>query len=264
MPHIASNGARIEALTVKLSEAESAVYVVQHIESLRVYVGMTTKNVAKRWLQHQRDVNRKTDRHFINSLRKYGSDAFRVFVLHVGMTFEQLCVAEKQAVAKFAANSRTHGFNSTDGGDSFKYTDEVRRKISEMQKGKEITPAQREKISASMKLHERTEEHRRNNGLSRRGKKMSDEQREKLSIAHKGNRPSEETRKKMSEAHKLRFSDPEYRERHRQMLITIATPEVIKRRGDALRKKYEDPLSRAEANRKRQQTIAAKRKQVQG
>lgn len=241
MPLIASNGARIDALAIGLSEAESAVYVVQHIESLRVYVGMTTKNVAKRWLQHQRDVNRKTDRHFINSLRKYGSDAFRVFVVHVGMTFEQLCIAEKQAVAKFAANSRAHGFNSTDGGDSYKHTDEVRRKISESQKGREITPSQREKISASMKLYERTEEHRRNNGLARRGWKMTDEQRLKLSVAHRGHKPSQETLSRMSEAHKIRFSDPEYRERHRQILLKAATPEVVKRRADALRKKYEDP-----------------------
>jgi NUMOD3 motif len=89
--------------------------------------------------------------------------------------------------------------NQTDGGEGGSgFSEEVRRKMSETQRGnkKSLGLVQseetRRKISDALRGRKHSEEHRMNNAEARRGKKASEETRRKMSESRKGRKPSEE------------------------------------------------------------------------
>ena len=77
---------------------------------------------------------------------------------------------------------------------------ETRKKMSEANKGKQLSEETKKKLSEANKGKQLSEEHKKNISEANKGKKRSEEARRKMSEAHKGKRFSEERKKNISEA----------------------------------------------------------------
>lgn len=239
MPALIINGITIEAADVPLKEARDAVYIVRHIESGRVYVGMTRLDVGNRWRQHCYDVSRVSKRrhHFNAALAKYGAESFDVFVLEHAIAPDLLPAREKHFVSLLCSNISAQGFNSTSGGESdYVYTAEVKQKISALAKGRVISPDHRKKLSAAITGMVRSSETCAKIGDIHRGKKATAELRQKMRDAHLGKKPTDATKEKMSASQRARYMNLEVKEGNaKQMRDLHADPEFQIKRVAALR-----------------------------
>jgi hypothetical protein len=144
---------------------------------------------------------KKTSRseHWYNVVNKYG---YRVDIIHDNLSEKRAFDWEKLYISMFG---RKNLVNHTDGGEGQSNpSDETRKKMSNIHKGKIISEETRKKISDSTKGKKPN-----NYGI-----KVSNETRKKLSEINKGENNSfygkthsDESRKKMSEARKLYFQN---------------------------------------------------------
>jgi hypothetical protein len=114
------------------------------------------------------------------------------------------------------------------------HSEEIKRKMSEAQKGKIVSEETRRKLSEIKKGKFPSEETRRKISEAHRArprKPHSEETRRKISEAHKGKIVSEETRRKMSEANRARTHSEETR---KKMSVNIR---------EALRKRRMEKMS---------------------
>lgn len=134
-------------------------------------------------------------------------DKSRIIFLKQNLTEEEAFKHEKYMVFVFGRKDLGTGIlhNRTDGGDGtsgIMISEETRRKMSEVQKGKLRSEKDRRKISEKLKGRTLSEEHRRKMSVAHTGKSFSEEHKRKMSEVQKGRTFSEEHRKKISEAKK--------------------------------------------------------------
>lgn len=166
-----------------------AVYMVMHRDSGRVYVGMTTQTVAKRWKQHQCDAigSKRSTTHLHCAIRAHGPDAFDVFVLESAVGRDALPARERQYVAALRSNVPGRGFNLTEGGDVSPALDpRVRAKIGAAQKGRVLSAEHRAKVAAGLRGHKRGAAEIERSAAARRGYKPTPETVERLRASHVG------------------------------------------------------------------------------
>lgn len=100
------------------------IYVIQHMPSLRVYVGQTNKQKPHiRWLEHKWDTNKilrgknvKYPLYIHKSIAKYGIDQFTFQVIEETNTQERVDELEAEWIEFFRSNIRGYGFNIAPGG----------------------------------------------------------------------------------------------------------------------------------------------------
>jgi group I intron endonuclease len=192
----------------------SAVYLVAHRASGRVYVGMTRQQVSLRWRQHVHDSReRRVNSHFGSAIAAHGEDAFDVFVLESAVHSDALADRERHFIKVFRSNERGRGFNLTSGGDvGWALGEDARAKIAASSAGRTPSQETRAKISAALTGFVRSAEEVEKSAVWRRGSKASEETRAKLRAAHTGKQHSEETKRRMSESHRERMRDDTIRE----------------------------------------------------
>ena len=120
--------------------------------------------------------------------KKYGIENFEKEILEFDIPSVELSNDWEQMYILFERAKGKAEYNIANGGKGsagFHHTEETKKLLSEINKGKHLSEEAKRKVSEANK-----------------GRKPSDETRQKLSESHKGNRPSEETRKKMSEVRK--------------------------------------------------------------
>lgn len=100
----------------------------------KVYIGITSKDVKKRWLNGR---GYRKNEHFWNAIRKYGWDNIAHEVIATNLTKEEATEAEKFYIELYRSNEPKHGYNMTMGGETgIVFTYESRKKLSESKKGK--------------------------------------------------------------------------------------------------------------------------------
>lgn len=100
----------------------------------KVYIGITSKPVEKRWLNGR---GYARNEHFWNAIKKYGWDNIEHRVLVSGLSKEEATEVEKMYIKLFRSHEIKHGYNLTEGGETgIVHTMESRRKLSESKKGK--------------------------------------------------------------------------------------------------------------------------------
>lgn len=188
------------------------VYKHENLINGKVYIGITSMNVKRRWENGNGYAKQPL---FGRAIQKYGWHSFSHEVLYDGLSKEEAEQKEIELIAVYKSNNPEYGYNIQNGGNTLgKHSEETRKKISESNKGRIVTPEQRLKISKALKGQKISPETRTkiSNSLQgekcywygktgpTKGRKAPPEELKRRSEAHKGQAVSEETKKKISEA----------------------------------------------------------------
>lgn len=159
-----------------------------------------------------------------NARNKYGIDAFEFEILKECKD-DELNKWEMYYI-KELNTKRPYGYNLTDGGDGtsgFSHTEETKKKLSELHKGKHHSEEAKNKISKALKNRKRkphSEETKKKLSEANKGKHLTEEARKKMSEARKGEKHwfygkhwSEEARKKLSDSHKGKKHSEEWKKK---------------------------------------------------
>lgn len=96
------------------------VYKITNKINGMLYIGITTRTVHHRWLQHKGCALRgKIKYPLYNAMNQYGIDAFEVETIHVGGSLEEIQNIEIESIKQYDTYIRNgKGYNMTYGGDS--------------------------------------------------------------------------------------------------------------------------------------------------
>lgn len=162
------------------------VYVHTNKINNHRYIGITSRNVNKRWgLKGQRY---KSNKHFWNAIQKYGWDNFTHEIVAKNLTFEEAQQMEKDLINKYDSANPKHGYNHTFGGEGGQeFSEESRRKMREACKRRVFTPEWRKHLGEARK------------GVSptNKGDHHSSEAIEKIRKASTGKKHTQESIEKM-------------------------------------------------------------------
>ena len=165
------------------------IYKITNKINGKVYIGQS-RDIDARWRQH---INAKDNFAIHNAIKKYGEENFCFEVL-LECPAEMLNDWERDMIALYDCIS-PNGYNLTEGGEGYHYSEEIKHKISEVKKGKKRQPFSEETKKKMSKA-------KKGKPSWNKGIPCSAEHKRKLSNAHKGKHFSEETKHKISEAHK--------------------------------------------------------------
>lgn len=157
------------------------IYKVTNKLNKKVYIGQTKQKLKKRKEQHIYCAKRLNEykSHFHSAIIKYGTDNFQWEQIDCAESKEELNKKEIEYIKKF--DSINNGYNICAGGEGNSrkaISDETRKKMSNIRKGKKMSEETKLKISKTNLGHF-----------------VSKLTREKISVANKGRKYSEEVRK---------------------------------------------------------------------
>ena len=141
----------------------------------KVYIGITSREVEKRW---NNGYGYQQNKHFYSAIQKYGWENIKHDILFEKLTQQQAFEKEIEMIRLYKSNDRRFGYNKSTGGEST--VKGARWKLS-----KECVEKRAQKL---------------------RGRKLTEEHKKKLSEAHKG-LPSYKREHPMSEETKIKISN---------------------------------------------------------
>ena len=178
---------------------EGVIYKYTNKINGKVYIGQTINEYRRIW-NHRKACD---DSLFHRAVRKYGFDSFEYTVLE---RVDEDLLNEREVfwIEYYKSNDRKLGYNLTSGGEGtrgYKYTDEQRKSRS-----------LQAKENKSFTGHTHTDEYKRRMSELNKGKVFSEETKQKMSESKKGNKYhlgktlSDETRMKISKSCKGRVT----------------------------------------------------------
>ena len=154
------------------------IYKITNLVNQKVYIGLTTKTITKRWNRHLNDASVDNPSWKVcvkirNAIRKYGKDNFIIEQIDTALSLEELNAKEEQWIKYY--NSVDCGYNIRPGGNFSPFnpetiakiaaksrgrvcTEETRKKLSDRNKGKHNNPEVGKKISVKIKGTKHTKE----------------------------------------------------------------------------------------------------------
>jgi group I intron endonuclease len=191
------------------------IYKITHRVSGKSYIGVTSRTVHERWMEHR---NYKDDTYFQRAIRKYGAGAFDKCVVWVANDALEAADRERYFI-EYYHTLKPGGYNTTTGGDvGARHTQETRLKIAEASKN--ISGETRAKrVAKAIGRRHSKETIAKMTGrklaperiAAMRGKVVSKETREKLSVLCSGWSHTDDARAKIAAAMKNRYFSPEHR-----------------------------------------------------
>ena len=113
-------------------------YLITNQQNGKQYVGITTRNIDRRWYEHKY-VSNSCGKLLAKAIKKYGEDSFTIE--HIASAIgdvDNLKSIEQDLIGQF--NTKVpNGYNLTDGGDGVSgkpRSEETKRKISEALKAR--------------------------------------------------------------------------------------------------------------------------------
>ena len=166
---------------------EKCYTVYMHIfPNSKKYIGITKQKPKKRWNNGK---GYKHNNYIQNAIQKYGWNNIKHKILFSNLTKEEAEQKEIELIAKYKSNDKNYGYNIENGGHVNCVSEETKKKLSIINKGKKVSQETKEKMS-------------KNNARIWLGKKIDDKIRRKMSESHigkKGNNKGKalKTRKKV-------------------------------------------------------------------
>ena len=181
------------------------IYKIENQVNHKIYVGQSV-DIYERWRQHKYSLHNGNhyNTHLQGAWNKYGEESFEFCVIQE-CNKDELNSSEIEYIAYYKSYMPEFGYNLTFGGEGGAVTDEVRKKLSIANIGKNNpmfgkyhTDETKKKISET-KIGSQNAMYGKRGVLSPNyGRKRTDEFRKLQSEAHKGKKMSEETRAKQS------------------------------------------------------------------
>lgn len=127
--------------------------VYKHISpSGKVYIGITSKEPHKRWLNGR---GYKNNIYFYRAIQKYGWDNFTHEILFENLSKDEACQKEIELIAEYKSNNQEFGYNISIGGNSgfygCKMSHETKLKIGKISKENWQNKDFRNKVLNAMK-----------------------------------------------------------------------------------------------------------------
>lgn len=184
------------------------IYKITNLVNNHIYIGSTV-NLYRRKNEHLKELrhNKHYNKHLQNAFNKYGEDNFQFTILEFVFELNNLINREQYWIDYYKSNDKNIGYNIREKAENnvnLTTSDETKRRISQINKGKIVSEETKRKLSEI------------NKGKKRKYP-VSQETRDKLSNANKGRIVSKETRKKMSESKKEYFKNHPLTEEDRKL-----------------------------------------------
>jgi group I intron endonuclease len=152
------------------------IYVIRNDINSKVYVGQTGKSLQERFTRHCAEAIWKNTKRMpiVMAIKKYGKEHFSIHLLEeLPLGTEQAIVDSKETEWGYKLNAFCpNGYNLKFGNGRRQWSDEVKKKIGDSQRGKYVSDETRQKLSKS-----------------HMGNRLSTAARKKLSLRWKGVRP---------------------------------------------------------------------------
>ena len=112
------------------------VYLITNLINNKKYIGVTTKTLKRRFRQHHSQCKKRYKGVLHHAINKYGIENFKIETVEecADITEEQLFLKESYYIDKYNTwFDNGHGYNMEKyGGGKFFYSNETRRKMSEL------------------------------------------------------------------------------------------------------------------------------------
>lgn len=185
----------------------------------KVYVGITTQKVNRRWNNGK---GYKNNEYMTNAIIKYGWDNITHKILYDNLSKEEAEQKEKELIKYYNADGRNCGYNILSGGNvSNGFTQETINKMSVNTKRLWENPYYRERVTKShlgKKLTNETKEKMsRNNAKVWLGKHLTEETKKKISEKKKGSIAWNKGTRGMMKANKTSFKNGEIHSKTRKV-----------------------------------------------
>lgn len=95
------------------------VYKITNTINDRVYIGITSCSLQKRWREHKCAANKESRKPLYRAMRAYGIDKFSIEQIYVASSEEDMRAAEIRYIAEYKSHCNERGYNLTDHG--FRY-----------------------------------------------------------------------------------------------------------------------------------------------
>lgn len=92
------------------------VYKITNTINNRIYVGLTTNSIEKRWREHKCAANTGSEKPLYRAMRKHGIDNFSIHVIYQATSIEDMRAAELRFIKELKAHALENGYNLTDHG----------------------------------------------------------------------------------------------------------------------------------------------------
>lgn len=92
------------------------VYKISNTVNDRLYVGLTTGSLQKRWREHKCAANFNTDKPLYRAMQKHGVEKFKIELLYTATSFEDMREAEMRFIKDLKTHVNDGGYNLTDHG----------------------------------------------------------------------------------------------------------------------------------------------------
>jgi group I intron endonuclease len=92
------------------------VYKITNTENQRVYVGLTSGSLKKRWAEHLCAARSGSENPLYRAMRKYGAEKFSMHLLYSAASVDEMRQKEIELISKLRAHVVDGGYNLTDHG----------------------------------------------------------------------------------------------------------------------------------------------------
>lgn len=93
------------------------IYKITNQVNGKIYIGLTTESLQKRWRSHKIS-SRNKNTHLYIAMRKYGVENFTIEVIDETDSFEELGRLERYYINQYNSQDPNFGYNVTAGGES--------------------------------------------------------------------------------------------------------------------------------------------------
>ena len=228
---------------VDMSDVEAIYGVIYKITCFvngKIYIGQTTRSVEERFQEHM-----KADTHIGRAIRKHGVKNFKIEVIAVCATKEELDAQEIRFIAEYDCMA-PKGYNCTAGGHNGSLSEETKARLSAAVLAYNAAHPEIHEIISEANIRRFSDPVEREKQAERTRKVFENpEIAAKHAESQRRRFERQEERDKISEAVTERFSDPAEREAQSERIKAyFDTPGARERNGASQKKRFEDPAER--------------------
>ena len=96
------------------------VYKIKNKLNGKVYIGITSRTIQERFLEHYYKRNERKHLHLYSAIIKYGIESFELELVEVCSSLKELFNKEIYWIRHYNSNIPEKGYNNTSGGEGFK------------------------------------------------------------------------------------------------------------------------------------------------